>query len=67
MNKKKPRTWYKYQFRVGNKVVHRGITEDLNRRAAEHEQRWPDGHVVQIGRRTAEEAARQWELEGGKR
>lgn len=63
---KKPRTWYKYHFKVGNRIVHRGITEDLERRANEHQQKWPGGHVKQIGRRTTKEAAQTWEDEGGK-
>lgn len=61
----KPRTYYKYHFKVGNKIVHGGITTDLNRREQELEQKWPSGHVVQVGRRTTEEAARKWEKEKG--
>jgi predicted GIY-YIG superfamily endonuclease len=60
------RTWYKYHYKVGNKVVHRGITQDLERRAQEHEQKWPGGHITQVGRRTTEQAAREWEKQGGK-
>ena len=61
----KPRNWYKYKFKVGNKIVHRGITEDLERREQEHRQRWPKGHIVQVGKRTTEDAARKWEEEHG--
>jgi predicted GIY-YIG superfamily endonuclease len=60
------RDTYKYHFKVGNKIVHRGITDDLERREDEHHQHWSGGHIVQIGRRTTEKAARQWEAEGGK-
>jgi len=28
---KKPRDTYKYQFKIGNKIVHGGITDDLER------------------------------------
>ena len=56
---------YKYQFKIGNKIVHGGITKDLDRRASEHQQKWPDGHIVQVGRRTTLEAARQWEKDKG--
>ena len=63
---KKPRTCYKYHFKVGNRIVHRGITEDLQRRAKEHEQKWPNGHIKQVGRRTTEDAAERWEDKGGK-
>lgn len=61
------RDTYKYQFKVGQKIVHRGITNDLERRQQEHQQKWPQGHLTQVGRRTTEEAARTWEDQGGKR
>lgn len=51
----------KYDFKVGQKIVHSGITKDLERRESEHQQRWPSGHIVQVGRATTEEAAREWE------
>ena len=57
----KPRDTYKYQFKKGNKVVHGGITGDLDRREKEHQQKWPDGHIKQVGHRTTEEAALDWE------
>ena len=47
----------KYDFKMGNKILHGGITNDLERREAEHQQRWPKGHIVQVGRATTEEAA----------
>ena len=55
------RNYYKYDFKVGNKIVHSGITKNIERRELEHEQKWPKGHIVQVGRRTTEEAARKWE------
>jgi predicted GIY-YIG superfamily endonuclease len=61
----KPRDTYKYQFKVGNKVVHGGITNDLDRRETEHRQRWSNGHIKQVGRCTTEEAARDWESNKG--
>lgn len=57
----KPRNNYKYDFKVGNKIMHSGITKDLERREVDHKQKWPRGHIVQVGRRTTEEAARKWE------
>ena len=57
----KPRNTYKYQLKVGNKIVHEGITDDLERREQEHKQKWSKGHIKQVGRRTTEEAAREWE------
>ena len=63
----KPRDTYKYHFMVGNKIVHRGITDDLERREQEHQQKWPKGHIRQIGRQTTRDAGLDWEGEGGKR
>ena len=59
----KPRDTYKYHFKVRNKIVHGGITDDLERREQEHQQKWPKGHIFQLGRRTTEERAREWEKE----
>ena len=58
-----PRITYKYRFKVGNKTVHYGITNDLQRREQEHSQTWPKGHLRQVGRRTTREAALKWERE----
>jgi len=57
---------YRYHFKQGKKVVHRGITDDLERREREHQQKNPSGHIIQIGRRTSKEAALEWERKGGK-
>ena len=57
----KLRNTYKYDFKVGNKIMHSGITKDLERREKQHEQKWSKGHIVQIGRKTTEEAAEKWE------
>ncbi|MDA2915527.1 hypothetical protein MYX64_01555 [Nitrospinae bacterium AH_259_B05_G02_I21] len=61
----KPRNTYKYHFKVGNKIVHGGITDDLERREVEHQNQWPKGHIKQVGRRTTEDAAKEWEKEKG--
>ncbi len=61
----KPRNTFKYQFKVGNKIVHGGITNDLGRREQEHQQKWPSGHIKQVGHRTTEDAASDWEKEKG--
>ena len=58
---------YKYQLKVGGKIVHRGVTNDLDRRAEEHQATWPGSHIDQIGRKTTRKAALKWEREGGKR
>ena len=34
----KARNTYKYQFKVGNKIKHGGITQDMSRREQEHKQ-----------------------------
>lgn len=60
---KKDRDTYKYHFKIGNRIVHGGITNDLERREEEHKQTWPNGHISQVGRLTTEDAARQWEKE----
>jgi len=59
------RNIYKYEFKVRQKIVHKGITEDLERREQEHQQEWPEGHIRKIGRITTEEAAREWEKKQG--
>jgi predicted GIY-YIG superfamily endonuclease len=59
------RDTYKYYFKVGNKIVHGGITDDLERRGQEHQLKWPNGHIKQVGRRTTEEAGREWEKDKG--
>ena len=61
----RPRDTYKYQYKVGRKIVHGGITDDLERREQEHQQKYPGGHIKQVGRRTTEEAAREWEKDKG--
>ncbi len=59
------RDTYKYQFKVGNEIKHGGITNDLERREQEHQQKWSNGHIKQVGRKTTEEAARGWEEKKG--
>lgn len=58
---------YKYHLKQGRKVVHRGITYDLARREAEHQQDYPGSGIEQVGRRTSREAALNWERKGAKR
>ena len=59
------RDTYKYVFKIGNRIVHGGITNDLERRENEHQQKNPSGHIKQVGRRTTDDAARQWEKDKG--
>jgi predicted GIY-YIG superfamily endonuclease len=57
----KARNIYKYDFKIRQKIVHSGITNNLERRETQHQIKWPKGHIVQVGNRTTEEAARKWE------
>ncbi len=62
----KKRDTFKYQFKIGNRIVHGGITNDLERREQEHKQTYGEkGHIKQVGRRTTREAARTWEEDKG--
>lgn len=61
----RPRNTFKYHYKVGNKIVHGGITNDLERREIEHQQKWPKGHIKQVGRRTTKDAAEKWEKDKG--
>ena len=40
----KRRDTCKYDFKVGNKIVHSGITDDLDRREEEHQQMAQGAH-----------------------
>ncbi|MEM6683104.1 MAG: hypothetical protein AAF607_12780 [Pseudomonadota bacterium] len=62
----KPRDTYKYEVRLGRKKVHGGITNDMQRREAEHQRKFGQkAKLTQVGRKTTEEAARKWEKEKG--
>jgi len=58
---------YKYHLKRGRRVLHRGITDDIIRREAEHQRDYPGSKIQQVGRRTTRAAAFKWEREGGKR
>jgi len=55
------RDTHKYHYKRGNKILKSGITDDLERREQEHKQKWPRGHIIQVGRRTTRDAALEWE------
>ena len=55
------RDTYKYHYKIGNKIIKSGITDDLERREAEHQQDIPKGHITKVGHKTTEDAARAWE------
>ena len=65
LGKQKPRDTYRYNFKVGNKIVHRGITNDLDCRETEHRQKWPNGHIDQVGPAVTRDSALEWERERG--
>ena len=64
---KKPRDTYKYHLKVGSKIIYRGITEDIERRGAQHKSRYPKSRIVRVGRRTTRGRALEWERQGGRR
>lgn len=60
-----PRDTSKYAFMVGNQVVHRGITNDPDRREREHKasrKHWVSGRIIQVGNITTRNGALDWEL-----
>ena len=61
------RDTYKYHLKNGKRIVHRGITNDLNRREQEHQAEYPEAQIRQIGRKTTRKAVLEWERNGGKR
>jgi len=62
-----PRDTYKYHQKVGNKIVHRGITDrPLQEREREHQEQYPSSHIEQVGIRTTRAGALRWERRGGK-
>lgn len=63
---KNPRDTYKYQLKQGKRIVHRGITDDPERRLLEHQQEFPGSKIKRIGRRTTRDKALEWERKGGK-
>ncbi len=56
---------YRYVFKIGNKIVYGGITNDLERREQEHQQDHPKGHIKQVGNKTTKNAARKWQKDKG--
>ena len=59
------RTTYRYHFKLGNKIVHTGITRDIDLRELEHqsESGWEKGHIYQVGYRVPYQEAVEWELQ----
>ena len=60
--KSKPRNTAKYDFIVGGRIVHSGITQrPLEERERELRRKYGPGRINQVGHRTTDEAAREWE------
>ena len=58
------RDTYKYHFKVGNKIVHTGITNDLERREQEHRRNnGGQGSISKVGYATTRDSALEWERE----
>ena len=60
------RDTYRYHMKQGKRIVHRGITNDPERREREHQQEHPGSKMRMIGPRISRDSALQWEREGGK-
>ncbi len=60
------RDTYTYLFKVGNKVLHGGITKDPERREGEHQRNLnQSGHIFIIGNCKTKDGARDWEAKNG--
>lgn len=56
-----PRDTNRYHYKQGNRIVHTGITKDLDRREAEHRQARPGGHIKKQGPKVTRTSAQRWE------
>ncbi len=57
----KPRNYYRYNYRIGRKIRHSGITKNPEQREQQHRVRWPGGNLSVVGPAVTEETARKWE------
>jgi predicted GIY-YIG superfamily endonuclease len=57
------RDTYKYELKDGKKVVYVGITNDPERREAQHRQEKNFGTMNIVGRASTREGAEQWETQ----
>lgn len=56
----KEKDTYKYVVKRGGKVISRGRTYDLNRRACEMKARFPDATTKQVGKKVTWQEAEKW-------
>lgn len=54
------RNTYRYQLKVGDRVVYYGFTTDLQRREREHRRRWPSAAIEPLGEPTSHREAWEW-------
>jgi len=55
------RNYFTYELKKVNKVVHRGYTNNLERREQEHQQQFPGSHIIQIGRAKSKKNCIEWD------
>ena len=58
---RQPRDTYRYHYKVGNKIVFTGITNNPARREAEHQRAYPGGRIDRIAPRVTRKSAERWE------
>jgi hypothetical protein len=51
---------YRYQVFDAGKIVHIGITMDLETARDACKQKWPHGRFIQVGEKTSEATAKDW-------
>ena len=61
VGKRTPRDTVRYHLREGNKVIHAGITNDPQRREAEHQRERPNSRLAQQGPKVTRASAEAWE------
>jgi len=61
----KPRNWYTYTYIRKGKALHGGRTQNLEEREMKHQQKWPEGHIKEVGRAKTKESAIKWEKDHG--
>jgi len=55
------RDTFTYKLRQGRKVVHSGITNNLERRESKHQSQFPNSKISKVGRAKTREGALEWE------
>ena len=64
---KTKRNTFRYHIKRGNEILHRGITNDLDRRHSEHKRGYgQDVKNRKIGPKVTRESGLRWERQGGR-